>query len=83
MPAAVSGHRYAMATVDAVGFALLAVSLGGSLYIMTGPARRLTTTGLRWSAGHPGRRLLLAVAGLACVAGLAIFWARQGQFRAW
>jgi hypothetical protein len=39
--------------------------------------------GLRWSGGHHGRRLLLAVTGLACLTGLASFWVVQGQFRAW
>jgi putative peptide zinc metalloprotease protein len=81
--AALSGHRYAMATVDAIGFALLALSLAGSLYIVAGLVRRLTTAGLRWSAGRPARRLLVAVAGLACMAALASFWAAQGQFHGW
>jgi hypothetical protein len=72
-----------MATVDAIGFALLALSLAGSLYIVAGLVRRLTTAGLRWSAGRPARRLLVAVAGLACMAALASFWAAQGQFHGW
>jgi putative peptide zinc metalloprotease protein len=81
--AAVAGHRYAMAAVDAIGTALLALSLAGSLYIVIGLARRLAAAGLRWSAGHPGRRLLVAVAGLACIAALAAFWNSRGQFSAW
>jgi hypothetical protein len=72
-----------MAVIDALGFALLALSFAGSLYITIGLARRLTTTGLRWSAGQRGRRLLLAVAGLVCLLGLASFWTVQGQFRSW
>ena len=80
---AISGHRYALAAVDAVGFALLALSLAGSLYITAGLARRLAAAGLRWSAGRPGRRVLVTVAGVACLAGLASFWALQGQFRGW
>ncbi len=80
---AVGGHRYAMAAVDAIGILLLALSLAGSLYILTGLARRLTALGLRWSAGRPGRRLPVAAAGLACVTALAAFWAGQGQFRGW
>ncbi|MGI8450567.1 MAG: hypothetical protein ACR2MP_26000 [Streptosporangiaceae bacterium] len=83
MSAALGGHRYAMAAVDAIGFALLALSLAGSLYIVAGLARRLTTAGLRWSAGRPARRLLVAVAGAACLTALAGFWAAQGQFRGW
>ena len=80
---AVAGHRYAMAAVDAIGTLLLALSFADSLYILTGLVRRLTALGLRWSAGRPARRLLLAVAGLACVTVLATFWTVQGQFRGW
>lgn len=83
MATAVSGHHYAMAIIDAVGFAMLALSFAGSLYITIGLARRLLTAGLHWSAGHRRRRLLVAVAGLACLTGLASFWAAAGQFRAW
>ncbi len=81
--AALAGHRHAMAAVDMVGVALVALSLAGSIYIVMGLARRLTTVGLRWSAGRPGRRLLFALAGLACLAALAVFWNAQGQFRGW
>jgi putative peptide zinc metalloprotease protein len=80
---AAAGHRYAMAAVDAIGVALLALSLAGSLYIVIGLARRLATAGLRWFAGHPARRLLAAVAGLVCMAALAAFWTVQGQFHGW
>jgi hypothetical protein len=83
MSGAVASHRYAMAAVDAIGVALLTLSLAGSLYIVLGLARRLTTMGLRWSAGRPARRLLIAVAGLGCMTALAIFWNRQGQFHGW
>jgi putative peptide zinc metalloprotease protein len=83
MTTAAAGHRYAMAAVDAVDIALVALSLAGSLYIVAGLARRLTILGRRWSAGRPARRLLAAGAGLAAVAGLAAFWTLQGQFRGW
>ena len=83
MTAAVHGHRYAMAAVDAIGIALVTLSLAGSLYIVTGLARRLTVLGLRWSAGRPARRLLAGAAGLAVLAGLAAFWTLQGEFRGW
>ena len=61
MATALTGHRYAMATIDAIGAALLILPLAGSLYIVTGLARRATTMGLRWSAWptrapRPGRR---------------------------
>ena len=72
-----------MAVIDALGFALLALSFAGSLYITIGLARRLTTAGLRWSAGRRGRRLLLAVASVAFLMGLAVLWTVQGQFRGW
>ena len=81
--AAVAGHRYAMAAVDAIDVAMVALSVAGSLYLVTGLARRLTIAGLRWSAGRPGRRLLAGMASLAAVAGLAAFWILQGQFRGW
>jgi len=83
MTAAVHGHRYAMATVDAIGIALVTLSLAGSLYVVTGLARRLTVLGRRWSAGRPARRLLAGAADLAVLAGLAAFWTLQGQFRGW
>ncbi len=83
MSLAVAGHRYAMAAVDALGILLLAVWFAGSLYILTGLARRLTALGLRWSAGRPAQRLVVAVAGLACVTVLTTFWTVQGQFRGW
>jgi putative peptide zinc metalloprotease protein len=83
MSTAVASHRYAMAAVDAIGVALLALSLAGSLYIALGLARRLTTMGLRWSARRPARRLLAAAAGLGCLTTLAIVWNLQGQFRGW
>ena len=83
LAAAVTGHRYAMAAVDAFGVALVALSFAGSLYLLTGLARRLAVMGLRWSAGRPARRLLAAAAGLAVLAGLAAFWTLQGQFRGW
>jgi hypothetical protein len=72
-----------MAAVHAIGIALLALSLAGSLYIVIGLARQLTALGLRWSAGHPARRLLVALAGLAGMAVLAAFWGMQGQFQGW
>ena len=83
MATALTGHRYAMATIDAIGAALLILPLAGSLYIVTGLARRLATVGLRWSAGRPARRVPAAVAGLACCAALTAFWTLQGQFRGW
>jgi putative peptide zinc metalloprotease protein len=83
MTAAAAGHGYAMAAVDAIGAALVILSLAGSLYIVTGLARRLTALGRRWSAGRPARRLLAAAAGLAVLTGLAAFWTTQGQFRGW
>jgi putative peptide zinc metalloprotease protein len=83
MTAAVGGHHYAMAAVDAIGVALVALSLAGSLYIVTGLVRRLTALGRRWSAGRLVRRLLAAGVGLAVMAALAAFWTSQGQFRGW
>ena len=83
IPAAAAGHHYPAAAADATGIALVALSLAGSLYLVTGLARRLTALGRRWSAGHPARRLLATAAGLAVLTGLAAFWTTQGQFRGW
>jgi len=83
MSAAVAGHHYAVAAIDAVGAVLVILPGAGSLYIMIGLARRVAILGRRWSAGRPGRRLLAAGAGLAVMAGLAAFWILQGQFRGW
>jgi hypothetical protein len=81
--AATACHHYAMAAVNAVGAALVTLSLTGSLYIVSGLPRRSVTVALRWSARRPARRLLAAVAGLAVLTVLAVFWIRQGQFRDW
>ena len=83
LAAAVTGHRYAMAAVDAFGVALVVLSSAGSFYLLTGLARRMAVLGLRWSVGRPGRRLLAAATGLVALTGLAAFWAAQGQFRGW
>ena len=80
---AVAGHHYAVAAVDAIGAALAALSVAGSLYIVTGLARRAAIMGLRWSAGRPARRLLATVAAVVCTTSLAVCWAIQGQFRGW
>jgi putative peptide zinc metalloprotease protein len=83
MATAAAGHHYAMAAVDAIGAALVALSLAGTLYITTGLARRAVTAGLRWSAGRPARRLVAAAAAVGCAATLAAFWTVQGQFHSW
>ena len=83
LSAAISGHRYVMAIIDVIGLALLVMSFAGSVYVMTALARRLAAAGLRWSAGHRRRRLLLAAASLACITALAGFWTTRGQFRGW
>jgi hypothetical protein len=83
MATAVDGCHYAVAAVDAIGVALAALPIAGSLYIVTGLARRAAIMGLRWPAGRPIRRLLVTVAAVTCVVSLAVLWAIQGQFRNW
>ena len=83
MATAVASHHYAVAAIDAVDVALAALSITGSLYIVTGLGRQATTMGLRWSAGRPVHRLVVTVAAAACVASLAVCWAIQGQYRGW
>jgi putative peptide zinc metalloprotease protein len=80
---AAAGHRYAMAALGAFDVALVALSLAGSLYIVTGLARRVTAAALGWSAAGHGRRLLAATAGIAALTALAAFWTVQGQFAGW
>ncbi|MGA8462077.1 MAG: hypothetical protein WB800_42280 [Streptosporangiaceae bacterium] len=83
MATAVAGHHYAMAAVDALGAALVSLSLVGMLYITTGLARRMVSAARRWSAGRPARRLVAAAAGLAGAATLATVWTVQGGFHGW
>ena len=83
MSAAVAGHHFAVAAIDAVSVVLVILPGVGSLYIVARLARRLTAAGRRWSVGRPARRLLAAGAGLAVMAALAAFWTTQGQFRGW
>jgi putative peptide zinc metalloprotease protein len=83
MATAAAGHHYAMAAVDAIAAALVALSLVGTLYIATGLARRAVTVGLRWSAGRPARRLVAGAAAVACATTLAALWTVQGQFHGW
>jgi putative peptide zinc metalloprotease protein len=83
MTAAAARHDYAMAAVDAIGAALVSLSLAGLLYIATGLARRAVTLGVRWSAGRPARRLVAAAAAVAGVATLAALWTVQGGFQGW
>jgi putative peptide zinc metalloprotease protein len=83
LSAAASAHRYAPVLVDSVGIALLTLAIAGSIYLLAGLARRLTAAGLRWSAGRPRRRLLVAAIALAVLAGLGAMWTMQGQFTGW
>ncbi len=83
MSAAVIGHDYAAAAVDAIGAVLVILPGAGSLYIAARLARQVATLGRRWSARRPARRLLAAAVGLAVMAALAAFWTVQGQFRGW
>jgi len=80
---AVGGHHYAAGAVDALGAGLAALSVAGSLYVVCGLAQRAAGAGLRCSAGHAGRRVVLAFAAAVCVSLLAAFWMVDGQFRGW
>ena len=81
--ASADGHHYALSALDAIGVALAALSVVGSVYIVVGLTRRAVILGLRWSADRPVRRLVVAVTAAAVAAALATFWASQGQFRGW
>jgi putative peptide zinc metalloprotease protein len=79
----IAGHQYADAVLDALGGALAALSAAGSLYILIGLTRRAVRIAGRWTAGHPGRRLITIAAAAAIAAALALFWTTQGQFSNW
>jgi putative peptide zinc metalloprotease protein len=79
----IAGHHYAAAVVDAIGVALAALPVIGSLYVTARLARRAVAAGRRWCAGHPGRRALVSVTALAGVTAVGAFWILQGQFRGW
>jgi putative peptide zinc metalloprotease protein len=81
--AAVVGHHYALATIDAVSIVLLTLPGVGSLYIATRLARQVAALGRRWVADRPVRRLIAAGTGIAVMAALPAFWIIQGQFRGW
>jgi putative peptide zinc metalloprotease protein len=83
MSAAVVGHHYAAAAIDAVSVVLVILPGAGSLYIAARLARQVTTLGRRWSAGRRVRRRLAIGSGLAIMAALVAFWTTQGQFRGW
>jgi putative peptide zinc metalloprotease protein len=83
MSAAVAGHHFAVAAVDAIGVVLVILPGAGSLYIAARLARRVATLGRRWAVGRPARRCLATGTGLAVMAALAAFWTIQGQFRGW
>jgi putative peptide zinc metalloprotease protein len=78
-----TSQHYAAAAADAIGAALAAVSIAGSLYIAAGLVRRVTAGAARWSAGRPRRRLLAIAAAVACAGPLAFFWLASGQFSEW
>jgi putative peptide zinc metalloprotease protein len=81
--AAIGAHHYSIATLDAIGVALAALSVAGSLYIVIGLTRRAVIIGLRWSADRPVRRLAVAVIAAVIAASLATLWASQGQLSGW
>jgi putative peptide zinc metalloprotease protein len=80
---ALAAHDVALAAAGIFGAFLVALSIAGSLFVVFGLARRLASTGLRWSAGHPGRRVTVAAIALAGLAGLAAWWTARGQFTGW
>jgi len=62
---------------------LRGLSVAGSIYVVSGLARRAAGVGLRCSAGHIGRRVLVGLAAAVCLSLLAAFWTLDGQFRGW
>jgi putative peptide zinc metalloprotease protein len=80
---AFTAHHFALALAGVAGAILVGLSIAGSLFVTVGLARRLASAGQRWSAGRPGRRIVVTAAGLATVAGLGVLWTAQGQLRGW
>jgi putative peptide zinc metalloprotease protein len=80
---AIGGQHYAAGAVDALGVGLAVLSAAGSLYVVSGLVRRAATVGLRCSAGHICRRVLVALGAAMWVTLLAAFWMLDGQFRGW
>jgi putative peptide zinc metalloprotease protein len=79
----IAGHQYAAAALAAIGAAMTAVSIAGSVYIVIRLTRRVAGMIKRRTAGAPGRRLIVVAAAIGCAASLAFFWAASGQFRHW
>jgi putative peptide zinc metalloprotease protein len=83
MATAAAGRDYAAAGANFISIFLEALPVAGSVYVVAGLARRVTTMSLRWSTGRPRRRVLVSVAAVAWVTLLALFWTVDGQFRGW
>jgi putative peptide zinc metalloprotease protein len=80
---ALSARRYAAAAAAAAGAALAVLSMAGSLYVVTGLARRALTASWRWSAGNRKRRAIALLGAAACAIPLALYWLIDGQFNDW
>ena len=83
MATAAAGHDYAMAAVDAIGAALVALSLVGTLYIATGWHGALVTAAYAGRQAVPRGASMAGAAAVACATTLAAFWTVQGQFHGW
>jgi putative peptide zinc metalloprotease protein len=83
MSVSVVAHHYVMVGIDALDIGLLALSMAGGLYLVIGLAKRLVMLGIRWSVGRASRGLVVAMAGLAVLTALTLFWNTHGAFHGW
>jgi putative peptide zinc metalloprotease protein len=83
MTAAAASRHFAVAVADFTSIIFVALPVAGSIYVVTGLARRAATLSLRWSAGRPPRRIVVCATAVTCVTFLVLFWTIQGQFRGW
>jgi putative peptide zinc metalloprotease protein len=80
---ALGTHDFALAAAGVLGVLLVVLSIAGSLFVTVGLGRRLAAGGWRWSAGRPGRRVIVTAIALAILGGLVALWTMQGQFTGW
>jgi putative peptide zinc metalloprotease protein len=79
----IAGRQYPAAALNALGGAMAALSMAGSVYIVIRLSLLAARFGRRSTAGRPGRRLVVVAAVAALAGSLVLFWTVNGQFRHW
>lgn len=83
MNAALESHRYPAVVADGIGAFLAALSITGTLFVVTGVTGQASTLSRHWCAGRPARWAAVASIAVLAVAVLAAWWVGLGQFRGW